>query len=201
MWKDKGLQLVMLSTDNKAKFAEYTTPHEEDGKIKFQRGEYNLNSFYLYLLSDEEIKEGDWCCKKDVKGWVFKWVDTTNDWYDNSKKIIATTDPSLNLPCFPSSFLEEYVKRYNSKQPMEVEAKYRLNSDTGNNVTEWEELVLNRGNTISIRFKEEKMYSRGEVEELCGKAFYAGEAYRTGSCEGFKQIHPNKYEWIKENLK
>ena len=56
-------------------------------------------------------------------------------------------------------------------------------------------------NTISIRFKEEKMYRRSEVEELCGKAFDAGEAYRTGSCEGFKQIHPNKYEWIKENLK
>ena len=57
------------------------------------------------------------------------------------------------------------------------------------------------GRTISILFKEEKKYSRGEVEELCGKAFDAGEAYRTGSCEGFKQIHPDKYEWIKENLK
>ena len=44
-------------------------------------------------------------------------------------------------------------------------------------------------------------YSRSEVEKLCEKAFYAGEAYRTGSCEGFKQIHPDKHEWIKENLK
>ena len=44
-------------------------------------------------------------------------------------------------------------------------------------------------------------YSRSEVEELCSKAFDAGGAYRTGSCEGFKQIHPNKHDWIKENLK
>ena len=62
-------------------------------------------------------------------------------------------------------------------------------------------MLPSEDNTISIQFKEEKKYSRGEVEELCGKAFDAGEAYRTGSCEGFKQIHPNKYEWIKKNLK
>lgn len=59
------------------------------------------DSFKLtfYLLSDED-KRRRLVLQKDVKGWVFKWVDTTNDWYDNSKKIIATTDPSLNLPCF-----------------------------------------------------------------------------------------------------
>ena len=62
-------------------------------------------------------------------------------------------------------------------------------------------MLPSEDNTISTQFKEEKKYSRGEVEELCGEAFDAGEAYRTGSCEGFKQIHPNKYEWIKENLK
>ena len=44
-------------------------------------------------------------------------------------------------------------------------------------------------------------YSRSDVEELCGKAFNAGEAYRTGSCDLFKQIHPDKHEWIKKNLK
>ena len=62
-------------------------------------------------------------------------------------------------------------------------------------------ILPSEDNTISTQFKEEKMYSRSEVEKLCEKAFDAGEAYRTGSCEGFKQIHPNKYEWIKENLK
>ena len=62
-------------------------------------------------------------------------------------------------------------------------------------------ILPSEDNTISTQFKEEKKYSRGEVEELCGKAFDAGEAYRTGSCEGFKQIHPDKHDWIKENLK
>ena len=52
-----------------------------------------------------------------------------------------------------------------------------------------------------LKVEASRMYSRSEVEELCEKAFYAGESYRTGSCEGFKQIHPNKHDWIKENLK
>ena len=62
-------------------------------------------------------------------------------------------------------------------------------------------MLPSEDNSLSIRFKEQKEYSRGEVEELCGKAFDAGEAYRTGSCDLFKQIHPDKHDWIKENLK
>lgn len=202
MWKDNGLQLVMLPTKEETSLIiddNSRTLHKLDNPKEAAWGFQQL-----YLLSDEEIKEGDWCCKKDVKGWVFKWVDTTNDWYDNSKKIIATTDPSLNLPCFPSSFLEEYVKRYNSKKSLEVKVEYTKEGrwNWGGSDPICDVWILNsEDNTISIRFKEEKKYSRSEVEELCRKAFDAGEAYRTGSCEGFKQIHPDKHDWIKENLK
>ncbi len=160
-------------------------------------------------------------------------IQHKREWYLKTdtgfKKIIASTDPSLNLPQFPSSFLEEYAKRYNSKKSLEVEVDcnevvrqqssdryydndvycngekvasfdYRLQEEEMDRFTDrlGKQPKVNSDNTISIRFKEEKMYSRSEVEELCRKAFDAGEAYRTGSCEGFKQIHPNKYEWIKE---
>jgi hypothetical protein len=149
------------------------------------------------------------------------------------KKVIASTDSSLNLPSFPHSFLEEYVGRYNSKQEMNVEVEYKdtlgICSDCGaeqllsyivcnyNGICHGRvnPILLKIGNQISIRFKEEKgitpivkytlggerMYSRSEVESLCKTAFEAGEAYRTGSCEGFKQIHPTYKCWIKENLK
>ena len=180
---------------------------------------------YLYLLSDEEIKENytgfaivtvkddprihylvdviisekNQCyCKGDRK---FSYQ------YYSVNPIIATTDSSLNLPQFHASFLEEYVKRYNSKKSLEVEVEYSIhgwdhskNINDGNDHNIYVPLVSD-DDIISIRFKWEKIYSRSEVKELCEKAFYAGEAYRTGSCEGFKQIHPNKYEWIKENLK
>lgn len=72
---------------------------------------------------------------------------------------------------------------------------------TKNKEEEFKEIPIINDTTISILFKEEKKYTRGEVEELCGKAFDAGEAYRTGSYYLFKQIHPDKHEWIKRNLK
>lgn len=220
MWKDKGLQLVMLPTTNSSNLGLYI-----DTKNLVLRKQSDIprgESQYLYLLSDEEIKEGDWFIGKDLDGcnYVLK-CDSIKDAYcytDNKakggygivKKIIASNNPSLNLPQFPSSFLEEYVKRYNSKKSLEVEVKYesywedyhgRETNEESDFCYNLNRLKVNPDNTISILFKEEKKYSRSEVEELCGKAFDAGEAYRTGSCERFKQIHPNKYEWIKENLK
>jgi len=74
---------------------------------------------HLYILSSEEIKEGDWCYHPEVgqeytivdtrkegndrysKGQhpaqgIFKYKETTNTWYKKCKKIIATTDFSLS---------------------------------------------------------------------------------------------------------
>ena len=73
---------------------------------------------HLYILSSEEIKEGEWCYHPEVgqeytivdtrkegndrysKGQhpaqgIFKYKETTNTWYKKCKKIIATTDSSL----------------------------------------------------------------------------------------------------------
>ena len=227
MWKDKGLKIVMLSTNDKVgigcifkKIKSSPFPLSEEvsvggivlneNPIVVESNEY-FEAKYLYLLSDEEIKEGD--IYLDDCNDIRKAVTSVKEYWSNRssyKKIIASTDPSLNLPQFPSSFLEEYVKRYNSKKSLEVEVKYesywedyhgRGTNEESDFCYNLNRLKVNPDNTISIRFKEEKIYSRSEVEKLCEKAFYAGEAYRTGSCEGFKQIHPDKHEWIKENLK
>lgn len=186
MWKDKGLQLVMLPTENKVNALRGYVDrsllfrYQENYQILESEGDITCY-YYLYLLGD-------------TSGW---------------NKVIASNNPSLNLPQFPDSFLEEYVKRYNSKKSLEVEVSYNVNSKyydfyNGEQVNQYistYKVKVDLNNTISIRFKEEKMYSRSEVEKLCGKAFDAGEAYRTGSCDLFKQIHPDKHEWIKENLK
>ena len=219
MWKDKGLQLVMLPTENKVNalrgFSDRSLLFRYQENYQILESEGDLTCYYyLYLLSDEEIREGEIVLTDENS------IERATGLYGNfpcdlinevggQKKVIATLDPSLNLPQFPSSFLEEYAKIYNSKKSLEVEVSYNVNSKyydfyNGEQVNQYisaYKVKVDLNNTISILFKEEKKYSRGEVEELCGKAFDAGEAYRTGSCEGFKQIHPNKYEWIKENLK
>ena len=53
---------------------------------------------YDYYVSDETIEEG-WrgtAYKKDVKGQIFKHFYTTNKWYKNAKKVIATTNPNID---------------------------------------------------------------------------------------------------------
>ena len=160
MWKDKGLQLVMLPTENESKLS-------LDFYGRLFLGAYPkgtpLNQ-YLYLLSDEEIKE--WDNYLDDCNDIRKAVTSVKEYWSNRssyKKIIASTDPSLNLPQFPNAFIEEYVKRYNSKKSLEVEVEYMSNFISSNKwKIEFEELNTN-DNTISIRFKEEKKPCTHEV--------------------------------------
>lgn len=90
----------------------------------------------LFVLSDEEIKEGDWYYDHMYR-LVFKATDTsTHKGGNNYKKIIATTDSSLyiqvskwfraddwggkeflttnvNLPQILQSFIEYFISEYN----------------------------------------------------------------------------------------
>src|SRR5690554_2295402 len=54
-------------------------------------------SQHLYITSDEKIEEGwkGWAYKDDVKGKIFKHFYTTNPWYKDARKIVATTNTSL----------------------------------------------------------------------------------------------------------
>lgn len=88
---------------------------------------------HLYILSDEEIKEGNYFINFDGV-WQYNLVKPNG----NAKKIIASTDPSLinitretylnrsikveELPQIPQSYLPIYAKAYNEgKQINEVE--------------------------------------------------------------------------------
>jgi len=73
---------------------------------------------HLYITSDEVIKIEDWViCKNDV----FKpeCKEEINDLQNWCKKIIATTDKSLNLPLIPQSFIETYIEEYNKGNMIE----------------------------------------------------------------------------------
>ncbi len=54
-----------------------------------------------YYVSDDIIEEG-WkgtAYKEDVKGKIFKHFYTTNEWYKDAKKVIATTNnPNIDIP-------------------------------------------------------------------------------------------------------
>jgi hypothetical protein len=84
----------------------------------------NWKPQHLYLISNEEIKDGDYCVC--VKKFGVLFTDGTEHKFNqlikveheayyqvnktDYKKVIATTDTTLNLPLIPQSFIEKYVE-------------------------------------------------------------------------------------------
>lgn len=122
---------------------------------------------HLYILSDDEIKEGDWFLYKNsgkathtndlivskcIK--THKRIVTSDNLVsgrENCKKIIATTDHNLKLPNIPIEFIKSYCN--NPVDEVEVEYNGKGELCPGSNVeAEWCEthLKINRNNTINI---------------------------------------------------
>lgn len=106
----KKCSVVMLPTKEKARLAAH-----KDGKLQLFSEDIKLteeHQYNIYILSDEEIKEGDWCidlrpirgvnvfkCTGFSKsigfdGWIKNGIVILNP-KDQCMKIIATTDSSL----------------------------------------------------------------------------------------------------------
>lgn len=135
----KRCKVVMLSTNEKSSISfVFNTAYKKILSFKdsfsdnITFGEY----VHLYILSDDKIKEGDWCYDEYLDD-IFQanrilGIQTRN----TSKKIIATTNNSLklnlvkvnsgsdfileeiskNTPYLPSpsqSFIEKYITEYN----------------------------------------------------------------------------------------
>jgi hypothetical protein len=91
----------------------------------------NAKAFHLYVLSDDEIKEGDWFihCNRILKAEKSREKDcvsfnnNSNVARNNCKKIIATTDTDITndfstsgvlfVPQIQQSFIEPFITNYN----------------------------------------------------------------------------------------
>lgn len=98
----KRCRVVRLSTNEKASKIRLNNKSKLSFEPHIQGLSYDgfLHTYqHLYILSDDEIKEGDWCYdnsrNEDIR--IFTHVDSKIEKHD-LKKIIATTDSSLNLP-------------------------------------------------------------------------------------------------------
>lgn len=142
---------------------------------------------YLYFtLPDEEIKVGDWFIafgevyKCNHKGRLIQHLDGAFT-VEECKKIIAATDPSLDIKSFdkaqrfklprPSnSFVNKYMDRFNKNQIIkEVLVEFESEFDAlnfGKDVVK----INGGGNTIFIK-KTKETWSTKEVESICFRAF------------------------------
>lgn len=169
---------------------------------------------HLYILSDEEIKEGDWFvgfADGSIKPFVKQADESTveiNNWqlnkkgHSSNKKIIATTNKSIilperfpsftYLPQIPQSFIEHFVKEYNKGNVItEVMVEYESIGAYANPKYDSDyQLKINPDNTINISTSKDS-WSRKEVIELIQK--YSKE------CTGWPWFETDE-KWIEENL-
>jgi hypothetical protein len=167
----------------------------------------HLTPQHLYILSDDEINDGDWIfvdyyhrteSYKDKGIWRFKKPSCPMPYWGNTrfaKKIIATTDPFLNLPSPSQSFIDKYVEEYNKGNKIEyVMVEYDLIRHTTPIGTCYEEQdflkVNSKDNTITIR-KIKDSWNRDEVITLLWNAFKQGES---------ETRHKEFENWINNNL-
>ena len=169
---------------------------------------------HLYVLSNDEIKEGDYCYSYKMNKIVKSTCDVSREANKNIgfwEKVIATTDKSLSqtnrteIPQPSQQFIQKYIEEYNKGNTItDVLVEYELISNEeyflntinpDENVPYFDEnLKINpKDNTITIK-KVKDSYTREEVEKLCKNAIEFG--WVKGDTISKEDI-PN---WIKENL-
>ncbi len=144
----------------------------------------NTKSYHLYILSDGEIKKGDWVItpsdftphkiQKVIKTKMNGDIMTMNVLHHKEEfsKIIATTNPSLNLPSIPKSFIESF-----SKEPVdEVELEYTsyknlegvdIDDPTKLNYTIYEELSLIDNEVVISPKEREYIFTEEQFQFEC----------------------------------
>lgn len=191
-------KVVLLSTNQKSnlfigeKYNKLYFDYNSDREFKTYQ--------YLYLISDQEIKEGDWVydTTEDVPEGSKIIEKATHDSYLNPKagykKIIATTNPKLHtyyhrgdthndIPKISINFIKKYIEMYNSGKPIvdvwldTIKGKYHTGVvDCG--ADDWwdsgyhdpDTIKVNESNEVSIHPIKDQ-FSRDEVLQILIQAF------------------------------
>ena len=157
---------------------------------------------HLYILSDDEIKEGDcvlWLnekiwkeFKKTDNGWYLQWGTSQFIPIREFKKIIASTDKSI-IPnsWIPDSFVEAYVKAYNegkSITEVNLEMEEALNGG----------LVTTLGDHDgSVIIHRSRTFTSDQINQAIKEAIMHPELFITGICHD----DTKSLEWIEANIK
>ena len=203
----------MLPTNQKAKVGMINLePYNREGHklelIHYVTNGDGLSPQHLYILSDDEIKEGDWYYD-EIIGISQKASDLRPELKLPRKKIIATTDTSLTILStnsgryvyqLPQSFIEKYVTEYNKGNIItDVLVEYVLEHDLRTSIKseEFKEVPkINKDNTITIK-KVKDSWTKEEILEFLPKAMkYACD--KDSHLPHMFDLYAN--DWIEENL-
>jgi hypothetical protein len=169
----------------------------------------------LYVLSDEEIKEGDYIYHPLDTGIVFcdkEHFETLQGCVDKVrygyKKVIASTDKSLvespnnrsdyhqlkSIPQIRESFVRAYIEAYNTGKPIEwVNIEYEEDS------TGWNEILKLRSDNSIIVKPIKDSFTREEVKEACWLAWKWGKKDIDSKSTRISSLESDFNEWFNKN--
>ena len=143
--------------------------------------ELGSQAYHLYFTTDEEIKEGDWMMNLNGDA-IYQHFGNGGD-FEQWNKIIATTDPELELPQPSQAFIKayceqggfdevdvEYVEMITCKLCNKSEEECSDNFTCEGNMIGEDILKVDPiHNTITTHRIVEKMYSIDDIEAYCDK--------------------------------
>lgn len=217
----KKCKVVIIATDKESRLFLKTGNQLEYNEHRPIHGINHLGWKYqhLYILSDDEIKEGNWYEFESMLNQATTKYSLEVSKYIKAKKIIATTDSSLGyndilsihqrrgltnhyptfkpLPSIPQSFIKQYVSEYNKGSKIEevmIEYEFEKPFMTVNDDEERVENypispILNPDNTISIKASKTS-WTREEVIN----SIRSYSSYKTG------EFTSDDLNWIRNNL-
>lgn len=209
----KECKVVMLPTKDKSTIKKSKFTDKLDySPAMILIDEHNWQPQHLYILSDDEIKEGDWYYKPDLNQ-IFKAEYTPGD--KNCKKIIATTDKSLKyalndkrtiwhdtLPEPSQGFVKKYCEKGGIDKVMVEYEGYKVNGMI-DEATSYR-LKISVDNTITIK-PIKNSWNREEVEALIWSYSSAVLDTTDPFLDSFEEGNDKNADtftkdWIKQNL-
>lgn len=131
---------------------------------------------HLYFISEDEIDDGPYmrmtgrkfvarrkCCDACKK--------YTNDMKDIYKKVIASTDASLELPLIPQSFMQQYVAANGKIDKVQLMLNHRLHGCVYKDAVEHQE-VTDFNKTLKLTANNEVVVSHDKMPEVTGDRLY-----------------------------
>mgnify|MGYP007048010843 FL=1 len=184
---EKNHRVIMLPTEKTSYI--YKSEQGLHFSLSTVKGIGTLTNQHLFLISDDEIKIGDWymyCNYEDNTWWLRQCTlaegniirsEMGSCLKSECKKVIASTDPKLQLSGISKQFIKAYVKANGID---EVMVEYITSTSTyfhdmtkggsirrGDDVKIIPRLKLTDNNEVIIHLeKEEKVYSRVELPNI-----------------------------------
>lgn len=121
----KKCSVVALPTENRSKLVHNNLAEGfffGGGNVLANTRSGNCTNYHLYLISDDEIEIGDHAFIPRIAEHVGLKIEKVHTSAQASfmnrkqwKKVIASTDTSLNLPAIPEWFIKEYAEKQASE--------------------------------------------------------------------------------------